>query len=128
MAWVLYADGAVKNSSGSLFAMSDIDFDFGPVTQFATKKEQAHFGFSTGNQDGSAGPMTWGAADAHLTLVSSSGCDNIEYHGTKHTIEMVRCSGEYYIYSVSCFNSAGGDIFNAPAVYGKHEYDSCVHG
>ena len=93
---ILWADGAIE-SNGTAFDLADIDCDFGPNTQAATRNWQStqHIGV-----DGSAGPQTWGKAGVRNTTDDPAGLvlgDQIEndqyfvyYFGKQHLITMIR--------------------------------------
>ncbi|HEY9476096.1 MAG TPA: peptidoglycan-binding domain-containing protein [Mycobacteriales bacterium] len=91
--WVLYADGATE-SNGSAFDQSDIDGDFGPNTDAATRDWQHDHGLGV---DGEVGPLTFGAADAHLSVHFQSGDEiQITYSGSAHAIRLYRLAGVYW--------------------------------
>ncbi|MFF0653863.1 MULTISPECIES: peptidoglycan-binding domain-containing protein [Micromonospora] len=86
--YILWADGA-KESDGSAFDASDIDCDFGPNTEYATKDWQRRYGLSA---DGVVGTGTFGRADNKLAQVGDLGEGQIRvrYNGSVHTFDMIR--------------------------------------
>ncbi|HEX5495043.1 MAG TPA: peptidoglycan-binding domain-containing protein [Mycobacteriales bacterium] len=91
--WVLYADGA-NEINGTNFDQSDIDGDFGPNTDRATRNWQSshHIGV-----DGEVGPQTFGTADGNLHVIASGGGDiHISYFGSVHHIDVYRDGGVYW--------------------------------
>ncbi|GIG68745.1 peptidoglycan-binding domain-containing protein [Phytomonospora endophytica] len=62
---VLWADGAIE-SNGTRYDAEDIDCEFGPNTEAATRSWQRTTGGLS--VDGQAGPRTWTAAGDHLVL------------------------------------------------------------
>ena len=91
--WILYADGA-NESNGTNFDQSDIDGDFGPNTDTATRNWQRSHGLDV---DGIVGNHTFGAADGILHEISSNGGDiHISYPGSVHHIDVWRLGGVYW--------------------------------
>ena len=91
--WVLYADGATE-SNGTAFDQADIDGDFGPNTNAATRNWQSRHGVGV---DGIVGNQTFGAADGHLSVATQSGDDiRITYSGSAHSITLYRLGGVYW--------------------------------
>ncbi|QLQ39942.1 peptidoglycan-binding domain-containing protein [Micromonospora robiginosa] len=86
--YILWADGA-KESDGSTFDASDIDCDFGPNTEYATKDWQRRYGLGA---DGVVGTGTFGRADNKLAQVGDLGEGQIRvrYNGSVHTFDMIR--------------------------------------
>lgn len=96
--WILYADGA-NESNGTNFDQSDIDGDFGPNTDTATRSWQRSHGL---DDDGIVGNHTFGNADGRLQVLDVAG-DLIEatdvhirYPGSVHLIDVYRLGGVYY--------------------------------
>lgn len=85
---VLWADGAIEQD-GTTFDAGDIDCEFGPNTQAATRNWQSRNGVGV---DGEVGPQTFGKADNKLVLTTWYGGDQfaVEYRGSLHTFRMVR--------------------------------------
>jgi hypothetical protein len=85
---VLWADGAIEQD-GTTFDSGDIDCQFGPNTQAATRNWQSRHGVGV---DGEVGPQTFGRADNNLVLSTWYGGDQyaVEYRGSAHTFRMVR--------------------------------------
>ncbi|GIG67018.1 peptidoglycan-binding domain-containing protein [Phytomonospora endophytica] len=77
---VLWADGAIERD-GTRYDESDIDCEFGPNTQAATRNWQSVTGGLA--VDGSAGPLTWGRADDNLSLevIFDDGAWLVRYYG-----------------------------------------------
>jgi peptidoglycan hydrolase-like protein with peptidoglycan-binding domain len=82
---VLWADGAVE-LDGTTFDFDDIDCQFGPNTERATRNWQSRHGVGS---DGIAGPMTWGRAGRNLLAITDT---NINYVGSVHTETLIRAT------------------------------------
>ncbi|MDW5325051.1 peptidoglycan-binding domain-containing protein [Plantactinospora sp. KLBMP9567] len=81
--WVLHADG---------YYSGPIDCDYGPATTAATKAFQRANGLA---QDGSAGPLTMGAADRRLV---KEHLDYVRYQGLMEDIWFKRVNDAYQVY------------------------------
>lgn len=113
--WVLYADGA-NEINGTNFDQSDIDGDFGPNTDTATRNWQSshHIGV-----DGEVGNQTFGTADGILKEIASGGGDiHISYPGSVHHIDIYRLGGVYWSHVPGSSNlvkaTYGAPVFGAP--------------
>jgi hypothetical protein len=78
---VLYADGAIERD-GTTFDQNDMDCDFGPNTEAATRNWQARHSLSA---DGIVGPITLSTADNKLSIDGNS---TVYYHGSAHTVQL----------------------------------------
>jgi hypothetical protein len=83
---VLYADGAIEQN-GSVYDLDDVDCDFGPNTQAATRSWQ---GTHSVGVDGSAGPQTFTRAGRQLHGIDDV---TVDYVGRLHTIRFFRAIG-----------------------------------
>jgi hypothetical protein len=87
---ILYADG--------LMGVSDVDCQFGPRTDDATRRWQSRHGVA---MDGRVGRNTWGRADDKLAW-SHDGF-YVYYHGSQHPVRLFRgqrggTGGDYWIH------------------------------
>ncbi|WP_328678476.1 peptidoglycan-binding protein [Streptomyces sp. NBC_00322] len=85
---ILYADG--------FLSVSDIDCQFGPTTEAATKRWQQTYGLTA---DGVVGPATFGRADVSLYDEGYSGTTlNVKYGGSKRPVYFQRTSQSKYLF------------------------------
>ncbi|MDG4798525.1 peptidoglycan-binding protein [Micromonospora sp. WMMD1082] len=80
---VLVADG--------LLTLAQVDCEFGPVTESATKSWQQRNNLSA---DGKVGPLTFGRADDRL---SDQGNGYVYYRGSNTTLALKRIDGRYQV-------------------------------
>jgi peptidoglycan hydrolase-like protein with peptidoglycan-binding domain len=78
--YVLWADGAIE-SNGTTYDLADVDCNFGPNTEYATKNWQSGRGLVA---DGIVGPATLGRADNKLTVSGSA----VTYWGDQRVIQI----------------------------------------
>lgn len=91
--WVLWAE-RVEKRDGTIFGQSDIDCDFGPNTDYATKQLQKRWGLT---QDGIVGTKTFGRADNNL-FRNTDTASVLYYEGDSGTKRFVRLGSGFYSY------------------------------
>ncbi|MEV6104243.1 peptidoglycan-binding protein [Streptomyces sp. NPDC051940] len=89
---VLWADGAIEQN-GTRFDLSDVDCDFGPNTAYATASWQRAIGQGALDDDGSAGPLTWGYHGGYLNDDGNN--RDITYAGYPNLLHLRRVNGIY---------------------------------
>lgn len=94
--WVLYADGYLSRK--------DIDCQFGPTTEKATKKWQKEVAGFTGKEaDGKAGKKTLGVADDGLEDVPGH---EVRFNGFERKVFFQRIGGKYYVKDAGAWKAA----------------------
>lgn len=85
---ILWADGAIEQN-GTTFDESDIDCEFGPNTEYATRNWQSRHQVGV---DGRVGPQTFGRADNKLTYGPHIDADTyyVYYLGSHHVLRFIR--------------------------------------
>jgi hypothetical protein len=110
--FVLYADGATE-SNGTAYDLSDIDWDFGPNTTFATKSWQKAHGVP---QTGAADTATLSKADKKLVTVVSSRRE-VQYNGSAHTVGFLLNTEGSHMNDVYAVETLTADACWWPATY-----------
>jgi hypothetical protein len=107
---ILWAEGATERD-GTAFDQADMDGDFGPNTDHATRNLQSRWNVGV---DGEVGPQTFGVADSKLRFVSGSTASGeylrLRYDGASHDLDLLRTDDGRYIF----YFSNGDDATGAP--------------
>jgi hypothetical protein len=110
---ILWAEGA-KEQDLSTFDQGDIDGDFGPNTDHATRSLQGRWGLTI---DGEVGNATFGRADNNLRYVSGNDDSgevlNLTYRGRDHSFGVRRdANGIYSFYDGTGHRRDAGYNYN----------------
>ncbi|WP_234046699.1 peptidoglycan-binding domain-containing protein [Streptomyces adelaidensis] len=112
---ILWAEGA-KEQNGTAFDASDIDGDFGPNTDYATRNLQDRWPLRY--VDGKVGNGTWGYADSKLSFYDYAyeyafGGKILSYSGAARSFYLVRAENGRYVFWEGSTNDNGNYRFAA---------------
>lgn len=112
---ILWAEGA-KEQNGTAYDASDIDGDFGPNTDYATRNLQDRWPLRY--VDGKVGNETWGYADSKLSFYDYAyeyafGGKILRYSGAVRSFYLVRAENGRYVFWEGSTNDNGNYRFAA---------------
>lgn len=117
---ILWAEGATERD-GTAFDQADIDGQFGPNTNHATRNLQSRWNVGV---DGEVGPQTFGVADSKLRFVSGSTGSGeylwLRYDGASRDLDLLRADDGRYIFFFS-----NGDSDTGAARFANYNLNVC---